>query len=57
MGDGMTAVGDKEGEDDDEEEAAEVPTVASETPLEDAIKSGLRHHPSFAEVDTATARK
>ncbi|CAN0545286.1 unnamed protein product, partial [Ectocarpus sp. 12 AP-2014] len=29
----------------------------SDAPLEDAIKAGLRHHPSFAEVDTATTRK
>ena len=31
--------------------------VGSETPIEDAVKAGLRHHPSFAEVDLATSRK
>lgn len=40
-----------------EQEQFPEPAVASETPLEDAIKAGLRHHPSFAEVDTATTRK
>lgn len=33
------------------------PAVASDAPLEDAVKAGLRHHPSFAEVDMATSRK
>lgn len=35
----------------------EGPAVASEFPLEEAIKAGLRHHPSFAEVDTVSSRK
>lgn len=33
------------------------PAVASEAPLEDAVKAGLRHHPSFAEADPASSRK
>lgn len=33
------------------------PAVASENPLEDALKAGMRHHPSLAEVDTTSLRK
>lgn len=33
------------------------PALASDTPLQDAVKAGLRHHPSFAEKDGGTARK
>lgn len=47
----------KEGEGGGVSEEFPEPAVASETPLEDAVKAGLRHHPSFKEVDTATTRK
>lgn len=33
------------------------PAMASDTPLQDAVKAGLRHHPSFAEKDDGTIRK
>lgn len=50
--------GEREGGEEEEEEGGFVePPVASETPLEDAVKAGLRHHPSLEEVDTASSRK
>lgn len=62
--DSLTAKNESQGEEDGQQDVEMEgdgefpwPAVASDTPLQDAVKAGLRHHPSFAEKDDGTTRK